>query len=174
LLRRLDDTLSPACAFVGIWQWPQRQLTYFATALEPPAVFNVGWPHLSEPPIDRESPRGPQKITFGQHRLSPGERWLLYTRPLIDVADPKAEPFNVVGIVQYAHDDRAMPQPVWMNYLPQLALRAHNDRLPTGAMLISLIHNPPAPANQQDQLGQYRSERPAPQPTPKEPASGTM
>lgn len=138
LLLDLDRYYDPACAFVGIWKAQIRELAYFATGFEPPSVFNVGWPHRSEVAIDRKTDHGLQKITFGVHRLSEHERWLLYTKPVVDVSDPAKEPFNSVGIIQYAYDDRYMANELWVDYLLDLGLRAHGGELPTGSVLISL------------------------------------
>ena len=137
-LRAIDEHYDPACAFVGIWKAQVRELTYFAAGFEAPSVFNVGWPHRSELAIERKTEHGLQKVTFGVHHLSERERWLLYTKPLVDVSDPGKEPFNLVGIIQYAHDDRCMANELWVDYLLGLGLRAHGGELPTGSVPISL------------------------------------
>ena len=137
-LRAIDEQHDPACAFIGIWKAQVRELTYFAAGFEAPSVFNVGWPHRSNLTIDRTTEHGLQRMTFGIHHLSERERWLLYTKPLVSVSDPDKEPFNSVGIIQYAYDDRGMANELWVNYLLGLGLRAHGGELPTGSVLISL------------------------------------
>ncbi len=137
-LRALDDQCDVEYALVGLWQESRRVLVYFALGFESPVVMNIGWPHRSEVAIDRRTDRGLQKVSFGIHRLSSGERWLFYTPPLVAVPDPQREPFNSVGLVQYAHNGWAMSDDLWVDHLLELGLKAHDGALPKGSLLISL------------------------------------
>ncbi len=137
-LRILDDQCDLECAFVGLWDKSRHVLAYFGLGFESPMIVNIGWPHRAEVAIDRETKRGSQKISFGVHPLSQGERWLFHTPSLDAVRDPHRQPFNSVGLIQYAHDSRAMPNDLWVDYLLELGLDAHNGSLPGGSLLISL------------------------------------
>ncbi len=138
LLLRLDRDYDPVCAFVGTWKEQIRELTYFATGFESLSAFNVGWPHRAELAIERTTEHGLQKMTFGVHRFSERERWLLYTKTLVDVSDPVKQPFNSVGIIQYACDTQGMRNDLWVEYLLELGLKAHNGFLPAGSILVSI------------------------------------
>ncbi len=137
-LQTLDRQYGAESVFVGIWETGPRFLSYFAAGFEPPSVINVGWPHCSDAAIDRDTDNGPQRISFGIHNLSPGDRWLLYAKPLVDVPNAQREPFNSTGIVQYAYDTCGMPGGPWVKYLLGLGIRAHGGSLPTGSILMSL------------------------------------
>ncbi len=137
-LRVLDAQCDIEYAFVGLWDKSRHVLAYFALGFEAPTVINVGWPHRAEVAIDRKTKRGPKRISFGVHPLSRGERWLFYTPPLVAVPDPHRQPFNSVGLVQYAYDSCMMPNDLWMDYLLELGFHAHNEALPPGSLLVSL------------------------------------
>ncbi len=137
-LRILDDQCDLECAFVGLWDTSQHVLAYFALGFEAPTVVNVGWPHRVEVAIDRRTDRGLQKTSFGVHPLSQGECWLFHTPPLVAVRDPHRQPFNSVGLIQYAHDSYAMPNDLWLDYLLELGFHAHNESLPPGSLLVSI------------------------------------
>ena len=137
-LHALDREYDVKCAFVGIWEARVRRLTFFAAGFAPPSVFNADWPHRAEFAVEREMKSRVQRIAFGVHRLEQNERWLLYTAPLVDVADPYRDPFNSVGIIQYAHDDRWMRNDLWVNYLLKLGVKAHKGSLPTGSIVVSI------------------------------------
>ncbi len=137
-LRTLDREIGSEYVFIGIWQARSQVLTYFTTGFEPPSVINATWPHRSDDAISRETLNGKQNIAFGMHPLGRRERWLVFTKPLVDVPDPRNEPFNSVGIIQYARHDCMMPNDRWVNYLLALGTKAHGGKLPSGSILISL------------------------------------
>ncbi len=142
LLQSLDQRYSSVNSFIGIWESNSRTLTYVAAGFEQLSVLNAGWPHQPDMAIERQNGSGMQKVAFGVHRLSKNERWLLYTSQLVDVANPHIEPFNTVGIIQYAHNDRRMPGNMWVRYLLELGARAHGGKLPAGSVIVSLICDP--------------------------------
>ena len=139
MLLRLDRDYDPTCAFVGIWKEHIQELTYFATGFESIGAFNIGWPHRAGLAIERTTEHGLQRMTFGVHRLSECERWLLYTKPLVDVSDPAKQSFNSVGIIQYTYDTEGMRNDLWVEYLLELGLKVHNGFLPAGSILVSLV-----------------------------------
>ena len=134
MIRRYD----PIAAFVGLWRRQQRSLTYFAAGFEQPVIIGADWPHPPEMTVTCQTARGPMKMAFGRSRLAADQRWLLYTKALVDTPDPHSHPFNSVGLIQYAHDDRAMRDDLWVDYLLELSREAHGGSLPNGALLISL------------------------------------
>ncbi|MCE5327781.1 MAG: hypothetical protein LLG01_15350 [Planctomycetaceae bacterium] len=143
ILQRWQEAYDSANVLVGCWQASTRTLAYFSVGFETPSIINRGWPHRSQAPIQTDAR---QAMTFGVHHLTGNERWLLFTRPLVDVADPQHQPFNEVGLVQYAHDAVAMEPTVWVRYLLQQALVAHHGTLPAGAVLVSLMRSRAAAA----------------------------
>lgn len=138
LLHSMIRRYEPVAAFVGLWGRQERTLTYFAAGFERPVIIGADWPHPPEMTITRQSARGSMKMAFGRNRLADDQRWLLYTKALVDTPNPHEHPFNSVGLVQYAHDDRAMRDDLWVDYLLELAREAHGGSLPNGALLISL------------------------------------
>ncbi|MCE5280227.1 MAG: hypothetical protein ABFD92_12625 [Planctomycetaceae bacterium] len=138
ILRLWQEAYAGAEVLVGCWEASTRKLAYFSVGFETPSIINHGWPHRTQTPIDADGAIR-QAMTFGVHQLSGAERWLLFTRPLVDVGDPHRQPFNEVGLVQYAHDAVAMEPTAWVRYLLQQALEAHHGDLPAGAMLVSLM-----------------------------------
>ncbi len=138
ILRRWQEAYASADVLLGCWQASTSTLAYFSVGFETPSIINRGWPHRSQSPIETPGPVR-QAMTFGVHQLSDDERWLLFTRPLVNVPDPQRQPFNEVGLVQYAYDAVAMEPSAWVRYLLQQALSAHRGALPAGALLVSLM-----------------------------------
>ncbi len=89
--------------------------------------------------MERKTDSGPQKLSFGVHRLSPGERLLFHTAPLVEGRRLWARPFDSTRLLRHACTSRAMPNEEWMDHLLERSLKAHKDSLPTGALLVSVV-----------------------------------
>lgn len=137
-LRALESRCDLNYLFLGIWQDRQQFLAYGTVGLEPAVAVNPGWPHQLQDTITISKYREHRQIICGAHFLSAGERWLLHTKVLVDVPDPTTQPFNSVGLIQYAYDDRAMRDALWVKYLLGRGALAHNGVLPEGSAIVSL------------------------------------
>ena len=138
-LHFMDSQCHVDYALIGLWHESSGTLSFFAPGFETPAVIQENPSHRLDGTMERKTDSGPQKLSFGVHRLSPGERWLFHTAPLVKSRRLWARPFDSARLLQCACESRAMSNEQWVDHLLERGLKAHKDSLPTGALLVSVV-----------------------------------
>ncbi|KKL89419.1 hypothetical protein LCGC14_1914870 [marine sediment metagenome] len=138
-LHCLDGQCHVEYALVGLWQESRRMLSFFAPGFEAPAAIQGASSRRLDDTAERKTDQGMQTLSFGAHCLSPGERWLFHTPPLVGSRRLWARSFDSTRLLQYACESRAMPNEEWVDHLLQRGFKAHKDSLPTGALLVSVM-----------------------------------
>lgn len=126
-------------ALVGLWEESSGTLSFLAPGFETPAVIQGSISHRLDDTMERKTDSGPQKLSFGVHRLSPGERLLFHTAPLVERQSLWVRGYSSIRLLRHACKSRAMPNEEWMDHLLERGLKAHKNSLPTGALLVSVV-----------------------------------
>ncbi len=126
-------------ALVGLWEESSGTLSFFAPGFETPAVIQGSVSHRLDGAMERKTDNGPQKLSFGAHHLSPGERWLFHTAPVVERQSVWARGYSSIRLLRHACKSRTMPNEEWMDHLLERSLKAHKDSLPAGALLVSVV-----------------------------------